>query len=88
LILITIKHHHSPYWPFGKFLTLSAALDLMGVILAFNYCLAYKRLSARITEGGPEAVFLDRIRCDFAWLGPPSLLLIISVVALTLAVTS
>jgi len=52
-------------------------IDALGAIFAFVYYTIYKRLSARIVEGGPESNFLDGIRLSVATLGFGALIVVI-----------
>jgi hypothetical protein len=76
---------HHPLRSFRSGLPTSIAwlssLDALGLILMLNYHTLYRRLSARIAVGGPDAVFLDGVRHQVAALGFSLLMLLIVVLA-------
>lgn len=45
-----------------------AAVDLIGIFVAYCFYSLYKRISARIADGVPGYAFLDRIRLSFSLL--------------------
>jgi hypothetical protein len=71
-ILGLISAHHQLRYSVNAFPHSSARLvllDFWGVLLASSYYSIYRRLSARISEGGPESPFLDLLRFTLAFQG-------------------
>jgi len=54
-----------------------AAIDLLGILLAYAWLSLYRRLSAKIAEGAPGYPFLDRIRLTITLLAQNVLALVI-----------
>jgi hypothetical protein len=56
-----------------------AAIDLLGILLAYAWFSLYRRLCVRIAEGVPGYPFLDRIRLTIALLAQTVMALVILV---------
>lgn len=54
-----------------------AAVDLIGIFVAYCFFSVYKRISARIADGVPGYAFLDRIRLSFTLLSHAVVVLVI-----------
>jgi len=54
-----------------------AAVDLVGIFVAYSFYSLYKRISARIADGVPDYAFLDRVRLSFTLLSNTVVALVI-----------
>jgi hypothetical protein len=63
-LVFLVRPHHPT---FGRYVDLPSFgalcfIDCLGLVAALGFLDLYKRLSSKIAEGGPESVFLDRVR--------------------------